>query len=171
MKRGGPIERRTPLKNGKALERRTPIARGSYLVNGQPPRRVRERARRKVEQKAKRAELDGHGMPWARVRTIILERAGGRCEGCGTPITLFDGLEGHHRRTRRFGPDCPCNALALCGACHHGPTVHDGPELARELGRIISSHDETDPSTIPVVLRDEIGRVLLACDGTYADAA
>jgi hypothetical protein len=83
---------------------------------------------------------------------------------CGTRLT-FARMEAHHRRTRAIGPDCPCNALALCGHCHH-VRVHGEPEKSRELGRIISRHDRNAPAIHGARLT--YGWVLLACDGTMA---
>lgn len=51
------------------------------------------------------------------VRAQILQRAGGRCESCGTTT---DHLEIHHRRYRsRGGPGTAENGLALCGWGNH----------------------------------------------------
>lgn len=55
------------------------------------------------------------GFP-ARVRKLILDRAEGRCEGCGA----VKALELHHRQYRsRGGPDTASNGLALCGRGNH----------------------------------------------------
>jgi hypothetical protein len=104
---------------------------------------------------------------WAAVRLILHVRAGGLCELCSTPVTVAS-MEGHHRRSRGvrgLHRHCPCNALALCSACHHGPDVHDGPERAKDLGTIVSRHSSTPPSEIPVILR--VGKVHLDCRGGF----
>ena len=128
--------------------------------------RTQKRRRSRARKEARAAGV--HGYPWAEVRVIIHARCAGRCEGCGTPVSL-SAMEGHHRRTRSIGPDCPCNALALCRDCHHGDTVHGSPETARDLGRIISRHDLGEPADRPVELHGR-GLVRLACDGRYLAA-
>jgi hypothetical protein len=106
-------------------------------------------------------------MAWDLVRLVLHSRSGGRCEICGTGISLAS-MQSHHRRTRKLGPDCPCNALALCGTCHHD-RVHQQPEAAKGKGRIISRHDERDPEEIPVNVRGR--EVFLTCGGTYVESA
>jgi hypothetical protein len=76
------------------------------------------------------------GLRWATVRELIYWRSGGQCEVCGA--TLHGAMEAHHRLPRRYGPDCPCNALALCGECHHDK-VHGQPIESAAAGRILSS--------------------------------
>jgi 5-methylcytosine-specific restriction endonuclease McrA len=109
----------------------------------------------------------GHGFAWQDVRLVIYARAGGRCELCGKQLGIAN-MEGHHRRTRRLGPDCPCNAIALCSDCHHGPNVHGGPETARELRLILPRECTDPPAEIPVELHGQRW-VLLNCDGTTRD--
>lgn len=147
--------KRTPMKAGKPLERK------SYAA----PARKPIKPRRETERRRTRGPQHEGQLPWAEVRLVIFARSHGRCEGCGAPMTVAS-MEGHHRRTRRVGPDCPCNALALCASCHHGPTVHGGPELAMELGRIVSRHTDTPPYDEPVELHG-VGRVLLDCSGGF----
>lgn len=164
MKRGQPLQRRTPLKAKKALSPGSPLKRGAGIHPGPWPSKSKPiRVKREGARRRNRDDT-GHGMAWADVRLIIYTRAGGRCEVCGKALNIAS-MEGHHRRTRKIGPDCPCNALALCGSCHHGPTVHGGPKVAMETGRIISRHDDTPPSEIPVRLA--VGQMLLSCGGTY----
>jgi hypothetical protein len=77
------------------------------------------------------------GIP-AAVRTIVLSRAGGKCERCGR---LAD-VELHHRKFRsRGGRHIMSNLVALCGwgnhtGCHGW--AHTSPE-AREQGYAIPS--------------------------------
>ena len=58
------------------------------------------------------------------VRTYVLRRANGRCEGCSreAPFKTSDGkpyLESHHlRRLSDGGPDHPSWVVALCPNCH-----------------------------------------------------
>jgi 5-methylcytosine-specific restriction protein A len=64
------------------------------------------------------------------VRTYVLSRAAGKCEGCGSPapFTSVNGapyLEPHHiRRLTDQGPDDPRRMAALCPNCHR--EVHHG---------------------------------------------
>lgn len=182
MKRGGPLQRRTQLKNGAPLGRgkpfppRTkPLAGGTEPLTRKPmPRGKRspvrqpdETMRRKAARRRKRLGHD-HGVTWAEVRLLIFIRCGGRCELCSRSLTM-DTLEGHHRQTRAVGVDCPGNALALCHDCHHGPLVHAGPARGRELGTIVSRHED-DPCAVPVDLPRR-GLVVLGCDGSVSLAA
>jgi hypothetical protein len=121
--------------------------------------------RPKRDKPRRRSRTSDHGMLWPDVRLVIFARALGRCERCGLQLNIAN-MEGHHRRTRRVGPDCPCNALALCGTCHHGPEVHGGPELAMELGTILSRHSDAPPGELEVEIHGR-GRVLLGCGGQY----
>lgn len=153
MKRGGPIQRKTPLKSAGGLKRGGPLER-----KAPPPSRRSE---------PRRAALRGaHGMDYPEARRIVFGRSGGRCEVCGDPLETF---EAHHRLTRRFGPDCPCNLLALCSRCHHD-RVHGEPEDARERGRIISRHAVVLPAEHPVEVHRH-GLVLLDCSGNFARTA
>lgn len=161
MKRGGPLQRRTPLRA------KTGLARGAGPTRRTPVKPKRESVRRKWEEAKADARGDGHSIPWEDVRRIVYTRSGGRCEGCGKSLS-FAAMQAHHRRTRAVGPDCPCNALALCSNCHH-VKVHGQPEKARELGRIISRHDRNAASLHPVRLHH--GLVLLDCKGGLAPAS
>jgi 5-methylcytosine-specific restriction protein A len=64
------------------------------------------------------------------VRSYVLARAAGNCEGCKTPAPFMrkDGspyLEPHHiRRVSDGGPDDPSFVIALCPNCHR--RVHAG---------------------------------------------
>lgn len=97
---------------------------------------------------------------------MIYVRAAGHCEACGVQLNILS-MEAHHRRARRVGPDCPCNALALCEGCHRGNDgVHQRPTLARALGRIIAREDKTPPAQISVEIHGR-GDLRLDCDGNY----
>jgi hypothetical protein len=99
------------------------------------------------------------------VRQVIWERSFGRCELCERALT-FDSMQGHHRRTRRVGPDCPCNALALCPSCHH-ERVHAHPEESRGEGWIVSKFDQPTGKAVQLPR----GKVVLECDGSWRFAA
>lgn len=166
MKRGGPLRRRTPLKQGKPLSRdgRGHLHEGPWPSRSKPIKPKVDKPRRRRRD----AEQLDHGMDWADVRLIIYTRALGRCEACGAGINV-NVMQAHHRRTRRIGPDCPCNALALCPSCHH-EEVHGEPERARRLGQIVSAHSPDEPVDVVVEVHGR-GPVLLTCGGMYGVAA
>lgn len=166
MKRRGDLNRSTPLKQGKPLSR---DGRGTLHAGPWPSRSKPIKARRDKSRRRRRevAQLD-HGMDWSDVRLVIYARSWGRCEACGAAVNV-NVMQAHHRRTRRIGPDCPCNALALCPTCHHDET-HGKPAEATALGRIVSKLADVEPGQVPVTLHD--GReVLLTCAGAYEVAA
>ena len=81
------------------------------------------------------------------IRRYVLERADGRCEGCGAdaPFVTSTGaayLEPHHtRRLADEGPDDPRHVVALCPNCHrrvhHGRDgAHFNSMLMRRLPRL-----------------------------------
>jgi hypothetical protein len=120
------------------------------------------------------------GIP-ARVRKAVLERAAGRCEGCGAQV----GTELHHRVYRsRGGRHEAENLVALCGwgnhtGCH-GQAHNDGTRLGWAVN---SWHD---PETIPfhawdgwcllsgalrISLRDDEASELMALHGIRTEVA
>jgi hypothetical protein len=78
-------------------------------------------ARRKVPAKAGTALYRAGS---AAIRRYVLERAKGRCEGCGAPAPFrgVDGqpfLEAHHTtRLADDGPDHPREVIGICPNCH-----------------------------------------------------
>lgn len=97
---------------------------------------------------------------WARL--IVKDRAGVRCERCGTPNPTG---EWHHRRsrsTRGQHQHCPCNGVWLCMTCHQW--VHAHPLMARLSGWIVSRHAER-PQEFPV--HTYIGLRFHDCVGNY----
>ena len=129
-------------------------------------RRTPIRARRATPRRSPGRDDHGHTVETGRAETFA--RARGRCElqGPGCTVTATDW---HHRQTRRYGPDCPCNTVALCSHCHH-VNVHGRPEWARETGWIVSRHS-ANPGAVPLVLGGSgpaRGPVLLPCVGGYA---
>ena len=78
-------------------------------------------------------------------RRAVTERAGGRCELCGTA----GGLEWAHRvRRGQGGTWSPVNGCHLCRYCHAALT-HD-PPLAAQGGWEVPPHG--DPARVPVWL-------------------
>ena len=96
----------------------------------------------------------------AKVRRVVLERAQGRCEGCGNPQA--NNL--HHRQFRsRGGPHTVNNLVLLCGAgntngCHGKAHSADAP-----TGWAVSSWES--PTLIPFQ-HHVFGLVHLLEDGT-----
>lgn len=162
MKRSGPIQRKTPMKQGTGLSRGKGMARplpaGQYV---RPKTAAKRRSNR---------DPAADGMPWADVRLIIFTRSLGRCEhpDCGRSLNIAN-MEGHHRRSQGVkGPhrNCPCNAVALCSTCHH-VEVHGKPEVARPLGLILSKLAVTEPYETAARIYGHRSPVTLTCGGTY----
>ncbi|MDR0466803.1 MAG: HNH endonuclease [Deltaproteobacteria bacterium] len=52
------------------------------------------------------------------VKKQALERAGGKCENCGKPVTMAT-CEAHHKQPEASGgPDTLSNCRILCPQCH-----------------------------------------------------
>lgn len=85
------------------------------------------------------------------VRPLLMERAGGLCEKCGTYFQ--NGLGHAHHRLRRRGPDLDVlsNLIALCPPCH--AEVHSTPTLSRQNGWILLCHHL--PAEEPVLYRGQ----------------
>lgn len=120
MKRGGPLPRRTRLKNRSALNRQSELTRTAM--------------------KPKPAK---HDPAETLARQVVRARSGGVCELDGrTPAT-----EMHHRQNRSQGGDWTApNLLHLCSAHHLHITTH--PQAAREQGWFVPSW--IDPARTPV---------------------
>lgn len=87
------------------------------------------------------------------VRTLVLERSGGRCEICDE----YDSdVELHHRRcrgmgsTRRPETNMPSNCLALCAHCHHCRVESYRAEAYDNGWLVRQSHN---PADVPVLRR------------------
>ena len=93
----------------------------------------------------------------ARTRTLVMERAGGRCEARVEGVVCKGvSQELHHRRTRANGgtrdPEAaqPSNALAVCSHCHY--RIGGGSHDVRRWGYyVIQSHR---PVAAPVFIGD-----------------
>lgn len=106
------------------------------------------------------------------VVAAVLERAGGSCERCGTPLRGQRGFDWsiHHRKNRsQGGRNTPSNLMALCG---HGASrchgfVTENPELAKAEGTHVPSWN--DPAYVPV---NTLGRLrMLLDDGLELEVA
>lgn len=130
--------------------RKRPMAAGKPLKRSQLRRRALLRATER-----RRRETG----PTVTVRRIVLERAGGRCELCGTNLaTIWCGYSLHHRSPRGMGGsrsdhvNRPSSLLAVCGSgtsgCHG--LVESQRQLALANGWLVP-HGEM-PAEIPVEL-------------------
>ncbi|GAA1909268.1 hypothetical protein GCM10009737_08110 [Nocardioides lentus] len=141
MKRGGPLQRRTPLHAVTGLQRSAPA-----------PRLGRARVRPRDTG------------PGASTQALVLDRAAGCCELCGRRLHDGDAWTGphsfHHRRPRRMGgsraaaTNSPANLLLLCGSatspdgCH----LHVEQQRAMALNQGWLLHDGHDPTEVDVLL-------------------
>lgn len=147
MKRGEPLERKTPLARGKGLKRA-----GRVKPKRDTPRRGR---------------LVLTGDDRKALRLDVWNRASRRCEAGidpNCPGTLAeDAFEWHHRKLRsQGGNDEHVNSLCLCHDCH--VWVHANPSFAKRYGLIVASMG--DPESRAVTLWD--GRVVsLTAEGGY----
>jgi 5-methylcytosine-specific restriction endonuclease McrA len=57
-------------------------------------------------------------LDWQVIRANALQRAGYRCERCGSPW----GLQVHHLTYERLGNELPEDLVCLCRDCHR--TLH-----------------------------------------------
>ncbi len=157
MKRGGPLQRKTPLVNrtplspGSGLSRRTPMPRTAAPAAGGGSRsKPLSSARPKVSSEERAG------------RAAVKVRSGGRCEigsGCR-------GEEIHHRKNRSQGGTwCPSNLIHLCAAHHQHTTTH--PAAARQQGWAVLSTD--DPARTAVWLAGR-GFTYLNPDGSTVPA-
>lgn len=74
-----------------------------------------------------------HGRRWRRLRLVVLERAGYRCENCGRA----GRLEVDHRRALQLGGDPWAleNLQALCRECHAIKTRAERPRAEGPMRR------------------------------------
>lgn len=155
MKRGGPLERRTPLANGtKGLAPGKPLARGTGLARGKPldrgtaPLRSTTPLPRAAVAASTTARPARKAAPPDPVtpatRAAVRARSGGVCEGQVTRACTGAAAHVHHRKLRRFGDHRVVNLLDLCHACHEH--VHKNPTWSYDHGFLVRSHD--DPETI-----------------------
>ena len=89
----------------------------------------------------------------ADTKTIVIERAKGRCDKCGAAIT--SGAHWHHRRARGMGStkrpesSSPANCLLLHPACHDYVEKHRTESI--DNGWLVRQQD--DPRLMPVLLQ------------------
>jgi hypothetical protein len=90
-------------------------------------------------------------------RKVVKERAGNRCERCGTFLNIYAAHD-HHRKPRQMGGgtdplqyiNSPSNRLYLCPWCH--TDVESDRDLSYLSGWLV--HRGDDPAKVPVKLWD-----------------
>lgn len=163
--------RRTPLTRRTPLRARTPMPRA---------RTTRQPVRATAATRTVLARTSTG--PTAEQRQLVIDRAWGYCEMCGTRV-LTDlnralcAYSIHHRRPRGMGgtrrPDTnsPANLLLVCGDATAPGGCHAWIETnrAEALRRGLLVRSTADPATVPVQLEGG-DWVLLTHDGRRADA-
>lgn len=189
MKRGGALQRRTPLRSRKA-HRSEVVA--DFPKHERPPTPPIDlaAAAAALQHAAKAAETPRtFGGPVAdpvkadrpaddgsfsqATRTRILMRDGYACQRCGVaPGDAYPGISLQHRAARQMGGtnrphiSLPSNGLTLCGdgviGCHGW--VERNSDDAERLGYAVPSW--ADPATVPVWLATRSCWALLGEDGS-----
>lgn len=193
MKRGGALQRRTPLQAKK------PLRGGGHRIVGRadvrPPilpspgidlaaaaaalqhRQLAEETPRvfngPVDAPVKAVRPADDGSFSKQTSTRILMRDGYACQRCGVaPGDAYPGISKQHRAARQMGGtnrphiSLPSNGLTLCGdgvIGCHGWVERNGDEAER-LGYAVPSW--ADPATVPVWLATRSCWALLLEDGT-----
>jgi hypothetical protein len=161
MKRGGPLQRYTPLVAKTGLRRVTPMQQKA----GREQPGARKSAPRKVS---------GPVGPPADVVAAVVERERESCLICGYgvgPNERGRRWSIHHRLRRgQQVQHTVQNCILLCGGsevdgCHQ--VVHANPAASREGGWLIRGRAE--PLAIPVLLPIERRLVYLTSTGLYHD--
>ncbi len=157
--------------------RRTALARKGSLRRITPMPRARQAIARRAAKTIARQRDTG---PDAKTRLLILDRAEGCCEICGTQ--LHDGAgwiavhSVHHRQPRKSGGsnrteiNLPSNLLLLCGSgisgCHGWIESHRSESIAN--GWLVPMGES--PAKTPVFdLATTETSVLLTDHGTYEE--
>lgn len=102
----------------------------------------------------------------------LIARAGGRCEICDRPLTVFDDWSRHHRLPRRMGGtrvvwiNDVSNLLFVCGTgvtgCHG--RIESNRAIAYDMGWLLRAGEH--PAEVPCHITT-LGAVYLTSDGTY----
>lgn len=167
MRRGQPLQRKTPLTPGNGLQR-TPWT-GTPGRDGPRPARPRLRDTGFTQ----------------RVKLAVRQRAGNgdayraRCEACGCWLGRYGG-EVQHRLARGMGGSSDpvvssaANAALLCGSAAarsgcHGLAESRDPGMGR-AGWWLEHGTGTDPAAVPVLLHMR-RRTWLTTDGGYSATA
>lgn len=193
MKRGGSLQRRTPLRSTPKTytttaqkvsghRERPPVPPLDFTAAAAALAHARDTAATprvfggpiSGPVNAGRPDSSDGAFP-PHTRTTILMRDGYTCQRCGTaPGDAWPGINLQHRSARQMGGTnrphicLPSNGVTLCGSgvtgCHGW--VEDHPEKAEELGFVVASW--ADPATVPVLTIN--GWRLFHADGTVTVA-
>lgn len=173
MKQGGPIARKTPLKNTGTLARKSELSRGDGL------KRAGELKRGEAMKRAAPAKRTAPAVPRkpARdtgitdaVRQVVKTRAGCRCERCNRDLAGGGG-EVHHRRPRGMGgsrrqdTNQSGNLVLLCSGCHR--EAESKRAAARRAGWLVASRG--NPMATPVLLFDGRWVLLHPVEARYVE--
>lgn len=124
MKRGAPLQRKTPLRAKSQMRRSAPRARNSK------PKPRSQRSPNEFPDETKQ---------------FVRRRSGGRCEA-QTRVCTGEAAHFHHRKSRSSKDQRAVNALHLCSACH--AHIHANVAKSRMCGWIVPSW--ADPAEVPV---------------------
>lgn len=161
MKRGKPLERRTPLRAKVGLQTFALMRARKAAAEG-TPRPARKRPRQTG--------------PSPKVRAIVWARFGGRCAGCGALPAAGSPRSVQHIIARGVGgTNDLTNLVGLCGtatmppdACH--PRCERRDEEMHERRLWLKSTEAQESAFNPLVLWDGT-RVFLTADGGYLPEA
>lgn len=155
-----------------ALRRRTELKRGVELRRTAQLQRVTVAKRAVVKQRRQQRDTG----PSAVTKELLWERAGGRCEICGRPVTGQE-FSRHHRRARGSGGTSldwvndVANLLLLCGSATTPDGCHRLVETQRHLayanGWAISLHATGPATQVPALLFHHFDPVYLTSAGSY----
>ena len=157
MRRGAPLQRKTPLAPGKPLTRSAPIKRA------QPIARTTQSPRGALTAKPRARTTRARTGPTDAQRALVFARDHGRCARCGIDLTAGTvGYNDHHRQGRGMGgrqgearerANSPANRLTLCGSgttlCHGWVTEH--PAEAERDGMVVRRGGALDPARVPIL--------------------
>lgn len=176
MKRGKPLQRKTPLKAKKPMSRGTSTMQGGTpLGSGKPAKPMTATLKRsqpsqpskqKPPSRPARTQIKNRPPRTSpaerRTRKLVDERSDGFCEKCGTP----GATDKAHRISRGVGGEwCPTNILDLCRDCHN--YHHANPNLAYRGGWHLRSTSAPAESRVWFHHEGTFGWAHLHADGTF----
>lgn len=148
MKRGGPIQRKTPMPRGKG-----------FKTTANPPKRTASK------QTKTNRRLDT-------LKAQARRRDQSACVVCG--VYVGDGGNVHHRRNRGMGgsraANVVSNLMTACGSpssgCHGLLTTRPWEIDAEQHGWVLPTNGTADPATVPVLVA-WLGWAYPMADGTW----
>lgn len=152
MKRGGNLQRRTPLRSQSGLTGGKGLKRGEG--KRKPPR---------------------YTGPGKLTRETVLERDGYACVCCGQSVIGQVYSLQHRKRRSQGGSNCTCNLLVVLGS---GSTGHhwriDSRIDPEDEAKGYTVRSGQDPASVPVMVFEADGSGLsqfATCDGAWSTAA